>query len=95
MSRIVSFRGLLASGTQERISLETIRGEKGYRIVKLIMMTPNAGTTDYEHTIKIWKTQQTAFDADIDFSDNRLLAAGFTEGAAATNFIGNPLIVFF
>ena len=95
MSRTISYRGQLASGDQETIALHTINGKTGYRIVKFVMMTPNAGTTDYEQTIKIYKTQQSSVDADIDFTDNRLLAAGFTEGAAATNFIGNPLLVFF
>ena len=67
----------------------------GYRIVKFQMMTPNSGTTDYEHTMQIWKVQQTTVDADVDFSDNRLLAAGYIEGGAATNFIGNPLLAIF
>jgi len=95
MSRIVSFRGLIESSGQETIPLQTNNGLMGYRIVKFQMMTPNAGTTDYEHTMQIWKVEQTSITAEVNFSNNRLLAAGFIEGAAATNFIGNPLHVIF
>jgi len=98
---IKTFKGQLDSGAQTIIRLGTIRGEIGYRIVKFEIITPNAGTTDYEHTIKIFKVKQPDLGggvfatADIDFSNSQLLAAAFTEGAAATNFIGNPLSVIF
>jgi len=92
---IRSFRGKIASGATETIVLHTNDGKTGYRIVKFEMITPNPGTTDYEHIIKIWKTSGETADEEIDFSNNRLLAAGFTEGAAATNFIGNPLSIIF
>ena len=96
MGRIVSFRGLIESGGQDIVPLQTNDGLTGYRIVKFEMMTPNSGTTDYEHTIQIWKTDQSgAVTANVDFSDNRLLAAGYIEGGAATNFIGNPLLTIF
>jgi hypothetical protein len=92
---IKTFRGLIASGEQDIINLHTNDGRTGYRIVKFEMLTPKPGTTDYEHIIKIWKVSQTTIDEEIDFSDQTLLGAGFTEGAAATNFIGNPLTVIF
>jgi len=95
MSRIISYRGLVASGGQNTINLHTNDGKTGYKIVKFVMMTPNAGTTDYEQTIKIFKVEQTTIDANIDFESTTLLAAGYTEGGAATNYIGNPLLVFF
>ena len=92
---IKTFRGLIASGGTETIVLHTNNGEMGYRIVKFEMLTPKPGTTDYEHVMKIWKIAGEAADEEIDFSHQTLLAAGFTEGAAATNFIGNPLAVIF
>ena len=92
---IKTFRGKIASSGQDTIVLHTNDGSMGYRIVRFEMITPKPGTTDYEHIIKIWKVSQTTFDEDIDFSDQTLLGAGFTEGAAATNFIGNPLTVIF
>jgi hypothetical protein len=95
MSRILSYRGFLASGGQERILLSTRKGEVGYRIIKFQLMPEKPGTTDYEHIAKLWKVSQSTIDESIDFSDNRLLGAAFTEGGAATNFIGNPLTVIF
>jgi len=92
---IKTFRGLIAHGAQDTIVLHTNDGSTGYRIVKFQMITPKPGTTDYEHIMKIWKVSQTTIDEEIDFSDQTLLGAGFTEGAAATNFIGNPLTVIF
>ena len=92
---IKTFRGQIASGDQDTIVLHTNDGSTGYRIVKFEVMTPKPGTTDYEHILKIWKVSQSTIDEEIDFSDQTLLGAGFTEGAAATNFIGNPLTVIF
>ena len=92
---IKSFRGQIASGGTDTIFLHTNTGSKGYRITKFEMLTPNPGTTDYEHVMKIWKVSGETADEEIDFSNNRLLAAGFSEGAAATNFQGNILSVVF
>ena len=94
-NRILSYRGLLASGGQETILLSTKKGEVGYRITKFQLMPQKPGTTDYEHVMKLWKDPQSTVDEPIDFSDNRLLGAAYTEGGAATNFIGNPLTVIF
>jgi len=94
MSRIVSFRGLLASGAQKRIALETIRGEKGYRIVKFEMFsyTPGIGTAA-EHLIKIYKVEQTAVDGTVNFSDNTLLGSGFLP-VKTSEFTQNDIVVF-
>ena len=95
MSKMKSFRGLLADGEQRRISLQTNNGLKGYRIKKLDIITENPGTTAYEHIIKIYKVEQTAITADIDFDDNRLLGVGFTKGDELTyRSAGTTDIVF-
>jgi hypothetical protein len=92
---IKTFRGLIASGGTDTIVLHTNDGSTGYRIVKFEMLTPNPGTTNYEHIIKIWKTPGEAADETIDFSDNRLLAAGFSEGQGTSQDTGNTLSVIF
>ena len=77
---IKTFRGLMADGAQDTISLHTKDGAIGYRIVKFQIMaeTPTGGGA-VEHIVQIWKIKQTtvptAAPAPIDFSDNRLLAA--------------------
>ena len=92
---IKSFRGLLADGAQQEINLHTNDGKTGYRIVKFELMPANPGTTDFEHSVKIYTTKQTAFTADFDYSDTTLLAGAYTEGNNSTNYIGQPLISFF
>jgi len=95
MSKIISFRGKLADGEQERISLETIRGEKGYKIVKFELFAAAPGASSYEHVVKIFKTQQSSVDALVDFSDNRLLAAGFLGGVSSvSNSTVNHIVTF-
>jgi len=95
MSRIISFRGKLADGEQESIPLQTINGMKGYRIVKFELFGAAPGDTNYEHVVKIYKTQQSSVDGLVDFSDNRLLAAGFL-GAylSVANSTVNHIVTF-
>ena len=92
---IKSFRGKIADGVIDTVSLHTNDGSVGYRIVKLTIMPENPGTTDFEHTIKIYKIPQTTATADMDYSDNTLLAAAYTEGNNSSNYIGQPLVTFF
>ena len=92
---IKSFRGKIADGIIDTVSLHTNDGSVGYRITKLTIMPENPGTTDFEHTIKIYKIPQTTATADMDYSDNTLLAAAYTEGNNSSNYIGQPLVTFF
>jgi hypothetical protein len=92
---IKTFSGLMSDGAQETIHLRTLTGSTGYKIIKFQMMPEKPGTTDYEHIMKVFKTAQTTVTENINFSDSLLLAAGYTEGGAATNFIGNPMTVIF
>ena len=73
---IKSFKGLLADEGQERINLSTNDGRKGYRITKFELMGNAPGTVRTEHIVKVYKTEQTAVDGIINFSDQTLLAAG-------------------
>jgi len=93
--KIKSFRGKIADDGIDTISVHTNDGSVGYRIIKLTIMPENPGTTDFEHTIKIYKIPQTTATADMDYSDNTLLAAAYTEGNNSSNYIGQPLVTFF
>ena len=95
MSRIVSFRGLLADGAQERIPLQTNKGLIGYKIVKFQIITSLPGTgLDYESCLKIYKVLQTAVDAVVDFSDNRLLGVAYMSGDSASVTAVQDTIIF-
>ena len=87
MGRIASFRGLIADGSIEVINLHTNDGKTGYKIKKFEMLPDNPGTSDVEHTIKIFSVLQTGATTNaIDFSDNTLLAAGYL---VDSNSVGN------
>ena len=94
MSKIISFRGLLADEQQDTITLQTNKGLKGYRIVKFQVIGPDASETA-ESTIKIYKVKQTTFDSNIDFTDNRLLAAAiYQQNVTGQNFPIDAIIIF-
>jgi len=94
MSRIVSFRGLIADGAEDPIVLHTINGSTGYRIVKFQLQFRAPGTQSTESIVKIYKTSQTSVDAVIDFSDNRLLAAAFLSGSTSATSPEEITVVF-
>lgn len=94
MSRIVSFRGLMAHGTQERISLHTIKGQTGYQVKKLEVISSLPATTTQESVIKIFKVDGKTINEDIDFSDNQLLAAAYFEGHSNSTNFGGTVILF-
>ncbi len=84
---IKSFRGKIANEGIDTIVLHTNTGSTGYRIKKFQMMPDNPGTSDVEHTMKIFSIPQTATPTNsIDFSDNTLLAAGYL---VDSNSVGN------
>jgi phenolic acid decarboxylase len=74
MSKIKSYKGLMADDTQETIPLSTNNGMIGYRIVKFQAMAADTAKLQ-QSVLKIYKVEQTTIDDDIDFSDNRLLGA--------------------
>ena len=94
MSKIVSYRGMMADGEIETIPLATNNGLTGYRIVKFRIMPEEPGILSTEAVVKIYKTPQTAATLKIDFSDNRLLAAGFFRSNASAAFATDEVVIF-
>ena len=74
---IKTYRGLLADGGQDRIRLSTIKGKVGYKIIKLELFGDEPGQEHTESTVKIYKTEQTTINNNINFSDSDLLAAAY------------------
>jgi len=82
---IKTFRGLIADGAQDTITLHTNDGSTGYRITKFQLISNSPVNDDTESIVKIFKVKQTgAPTAQIDFSDNTLLAAGVWSNDAVT-----------
>jgi len=74
---IKTYRGLLADGGQDQVSLHTNNGLIGYRIKKFNGISNLPGTADAESTLMIWKVEQDTVSttvATVDFSDQTLLA---------------------
>jgi len=94
MNTTKSFRGLIASGDQVTLSLQTIRGEQGYKINKFQIFPADPGTQHYEHTVKLYKILQTTVDNDVDFSDPTLLGAAYYQDDNAKHYPGSGQIVF-
>ena len=50
MSKIISFRGILGEGLEEKIKLSTLKGKIGYKIIKFQVMNSSPGVAHYETT---------------------------------------------
>jgi len=83
MSTIKSFKGQIAHTKEDIIVLHTNDGSTGYKIKKFQLFPRNFNVDD-EYNMQIWKITGLQSSTP-DFSDNRLLAAGYIEtvGGAA------------
>ena len=91
---VKTFRGLLADGGQDRISLRTNDGKTGYRVVKFQNMNNNPGDQLIEGVMKIYKIPQSAVDGVVDFSDTTLLGACYHEDNDSTAYSTSEVIIF-
>jgi len=94
---IKSFRGLIAEGTQDTISLHTNTGTTGYRIKKFQLMPFQPGAKTYNSIVKIYSIPQATVptgSGSMNFSDNTLLAAGYYEDNASTAYTSGETIIF-
>ena len=96
---VKSFRGLIADGGVDIISLHTNDGSIGYKIIKFQLMGHEPGNNSrgsYEHVVKILKIPQAQGSATaiVDFADNTLLAAGLCFGNTSPQFNDTTSILF-
>jgi len=91
---IKTFRGLILSGAQDTIVLHTNDGSIGYRIVKFSVVGTAPGTSTQENVAKIYKIGNQTIDANIDFSDNTLLASAYYENNFNSTDFGGTVIIF-
>jgi len=73
---IISYKGKIADGLQDKIFLKTIKGKRGYRINKFEIMNTTPGEPPaVELTCKMFTVDQTgSITAVVDFTDGDLLA---------------------
>lgn len=94
-----SFRGLIASGSVDTVSLHTNDGSTGYRIKKFKLMpyAYGASTGELESVVKIYSTPKTDSDVDglVDFSDNELLGAAVINAEAVADSYPSILTTVF
>jgi len=92
---IKTFRGLIAAGAQDTITLHTNDGSTGYRLIKFEIIVDEPGASSYESILKIYKTQQSSSVTLIDFSDTTLLGAAFQAGNSnATTYPVTQVVIF-
>jgi hypothetical protein len=93
MSRIISYKGQLPIGEQDRIKLKTIKGKVGYKISKFQIIISDTTDTSYQLVAQVFKTDQTgSISANIDFSNGNLLAVAHAD--AENNFNNGSVIIF-
>lgn len=95
MSRIISYRGKIADGTQDTIHLQTNNGLTGYRIIKFEAMAIDS-EEDVESALKIFSVEQSnaSISNTINFSDTTLLAALIYNDSASNAYGPQPVVVF-
>ena len=91
---IKTFRGKIADGAQDIVSLRTNNGSTGYRILKFRIIGDQPGAVTSEHTVKIYKTPQTVIDALVDFSDQTLLGVGYYSTNPSTAYTDTDTVIF-
>ena len=91
---IKSFRGMIADGSQDTVSLHTNTGSTGYRIKKLQVISQSPTTKAPEAILKIYSIPQSSVDATVDFSDNTLLAVAFLKHGSTNTTYDTEIIVF-
>lgn len=94
---IKSYKGTIADGGQDELSLRTIRGMVGYRVVKFDIFPTLPGTESVESTVAIWTKEQSSVStttATIDFTDGNLVAVAMYHDSSSEATTAQTKIVF-
>ena len=94
MSQRINFRAKMKHNTIDTISLHTIDGTVGYRIVKFELFSASPSTERTESTIKIFKVNPGVANGAVDFSDNTLIAAGFLGNYEEAQYPPGTSVIF-
>ena len=91
---IKTFRGILADGGQDRISLKTRKGKVGYRIIKFQIIQVEPGQQAVESTVKIYKQKQSTIDNTVNFTDPNLLACAIWQKSDNSAYALTEAVIF-
>ena len=95
MSKIKTYKGMLAVGEQEKIHLSTNDGLTGYRINMIDTISRSPGDGDVEHILQVFTTDQTgSISALVDFSNSDLLAVAYNKEQSNSTSPGTHKIIF-
>ncbi len=93
--KVHSFRGLLGDGGQDEINLERQNANVAYRIVKFQVVGAAPGADNYESVVQIWREEQAAAVATIDFTDSDLLGVGLWMASHDANKWEPGMVIIF
>ena len=86
MSRIISYKGTLDIGLEDRIRLTTIKAKVGYKIIKFQILPSTPGAAEFELVGKITKVKDPNIGPTVKFTDSDLLAvAYYQDGSSISN----------
>ena len=88
-----TFRGQLAHETQDTIRLSTNNGLTGYKIVKFEIMQTDPSEQP-ENAVKVYTHEQATIDANVNFNDPKLLAAGMLWSSTNQIYPHDKQIIF-
>jgi len=91
---IKTYRGILADGEQDRIRLQTIKGNVGYVITKFQVIQKTPGAAHAEAVVKIYKSSQSTIDGIVNFTDSDLLGVVFYNKSDSVTYAGSTTIIF-
>ena len=95
MSKIISYRGQLPIGVEERIKLSTIKGKVGYKITKFQVMSSTPGVGEVEYVAKIYsKSQSGSESTTVNFTEGDLLAALYYQDNPAAAYPSAMDVIF-
>ena len=93
--KTISYKGTIAIGEQESISLKTNTGKTGYRIVKFNVIGVTPMKTDQSIIGQVFKTDQTGSITDnVNFTDSDLLAVATYEDTNSKELPNSNHIIF-
>ena len=92
--KVHSFKGLLGDGGQDEIQLERQSLNVAYRIVKFQIIGAEPGQQHMEHTVKIYRAEQSTINNAINFADSSLLGVAYIQDSAGETYPSSTEVIF-